>query len=551
MKRITLLLLLITYTFGVLAQSQRLVMVEHFTQASCGPCVQPNITIHNLMVQHPDKFTIINYHTSWPGIDPMNAHNPQEVAARVSLYGIGYVPQSAVEGNFYVGAPTGWTNMNIINQRLLVPSPFEMVINQRISNDTIFVSLLVHATADVTGPVSAYIGVIEKHIHFNSPPGSNGEKDFYNVFKKMLPTKTGFELPTPMQAGDYVLVESFWKMANVYNVDQLSIVSFLQNPTSKEMFQSGNLQEEPIEGIYNNDAEILGVTNMPEKMCVSSISPQIKIRNNGNNGLQNLTIKYKINDGELSTYEWSGDLELFESESILLPQIDFTLEENNNFTVYFEDVNNASDDYTRNDTLVYEFTPSYQVGSTLELKIRTDNAPGETTWAILDSQGQTVASGGPYTETGVWINESITIENDDCYDFYIYDAGGNGLCCGNGAGLFRLAPPSGNPIIAQGTNFGSQITAQFEVNTVNTDQINVPEQVKIYPNPASGRFIIETQKNQSSEITVTNLTGQTMYRSSNSQQNVEVDTNGWPSGIYLVTIQAGNNKSHHKIQVTD
>ncbi len=551
MKRITLLLLLITHTFGVLAQSQRLVMVEHFTQASCGPCVQPNITIHNLMVQHPDKFTIINYHTNWPGIDPMNTHNPQEVAARVSLYGIGSVPRSAVEGNFYVGAPTGWTNMNIINQRLLVPSPFEMAINQRISNDTIFVTLLVHATADVTGPVSAYMGVIEKHIHFNSPPGSNGEKDFYNVFKKMLPTKTGFELPTPMQAGDYVLVESFWKMANVYNVDQLSIVSFLQNPTSKEMFQSGKLQEEPIEGIYNNDAEILGVTNMPERMCVSSISPQIKIRNNGNDGLQNLTIKYRINDGELNTYEWSGDLELFESGSILLPQIDFTLEENNNFTVYFEDVNNSPDNYTRNDTLVYEFTPSYQVGSTLELKIRTDNAPGETSWAILDSQGQTVASGGPYTETGVWINETITIENNDCYDFYIYDAGGNGLCCGNGAGLFRLASPSGNPIIAQGTNFGSQITAQFEVNTVNADQINVPKQVKIYPNPASGRFIIETQKNQTSEITVTNLTGQTMYRSSTSQQNVEIDTNGWPSGIYLVTIQSGNDKSHHKIQVTD
>lgn len=29
--------------------------------------------------------------------------------------------------------------------------------------------------------------VIEKHIHFNTAPGTNGEKDFYNVMKKMLP----------------------------------------------------------------------------------------------------------------------------------------------------------------------------------------------------------------------------------------------------------------------------------------------------------------------------------------------------------------------------
>lgn len=550
MKRICLLLLLITSNLIVFSQSQRLVMVEHFTQASCGPCVQPNITIHNLMVQHPDKFTIINFHTSWPGVDPMNAHNPQEVAARVSLYGINYVPQSAVEGDYYVGAPTGWTNMNIINERYQVPSPFELSINQRISNDTIFVTMLVHATAEVTGPVSAYMGIIEKHIHFNNAPGSNGEKDFYNVFKKMLPTKTGIELPTPMSAGDYVVIESYWKMANVYNVDQLSVVSYLQNPTSKEMFQAGNMQEEPIEAVYENDAEITTVENMPEKMCLTSFRPQIKIRNNGNNVLQSMAIKYRINDGEFINYDWTGNLPLFKSESILLPEIDFTLEENNNLEVYIETLNGGDDDYTKNDTLIYEFTPSFQVGSTLELRIRTDNAPAETTWAIINSEGQTVASGGPYTETGEWISEEITISDDDCYDFYIYDAGGNGLCCGNGAGLFRLAPPSGNPIIAQGTTFGTSVTAQFEVSTVNTETIDINKDVKIFPNPASDRFTIKTSDQQSSDISITNLTGQVVYQTSKVKGSVEVSTDNWPVGIYVISVTNNYGESYHKMQVT-
>lgn len=94
MKKIALFTLLITLALGGFSQSQRMVLLEEFTQASCGPCVLPNQTMHTLLEANPDKITSIFYHTSWPGTDPMNAHNPTDVSAKVSYYGFNSVPHS-------------------------------------------------------------------------------------------------------------------------------------------------------------------------------------------------------------------------------------------------------------------------------------------------------------------------------------------------------------------------------------------------------------------------------------------------------------------------
>jgi hypothetical protein len=75
------------------AQSQRLVMVEGFSQASCGPCASQNPALNAaLSAAGTSTVVSIKYQTSWPGVDPMNAQNPTEVAARVSYYNISGVP---------------------------------------------------------------------------------------------------------------------------------------------------------------------------------------------------------------------------------------------------------------------------------------------------------------------------------------------------------------------------------------------------------------------------------------------------------------------------
>lgn len=554
MKKLALLLLLITFGLYGYSQSQRLVMLEHFTQASCGPCAGVNPTIHNILLNNPDLMTTINFHTSWPGYDPMYLHNPQDPTARVSYYSVNSVPHSVIDGNIYSGHPNGWTgSMSIVENRAAVPSPFTLSVNQRLSttNDTLFVTMLVEATMPVSGPITAFMGVIEKYIHFNTAPGSNGEKDFYNVLKKMLPAKGGIALNTPMQPGDYAIIESYWVLANVYNIPQLSVVAYIQNPTSKEIHQAANLSLDPIVAVYDNDIEETMLVDELDHYCYNSFVPKMKIRNNGNNDLTNLTIKYQVNDEDVQTYEWTGNLEFLDKAVLELPELNFTMQDTNVLRIYVDQVNQTSDEYTSNDTLVHTFYSSIQAGHEMQLKIRTDNSPQEVTWAVINSQGTTVASGGPYTDPMTLYTENFTIDDIGCYEFYIYDAGGNGLCCGNGTGFFRLAPASGNPVIAQGTIFEYQMAAQFEVVNVGINSPEVTNDLKVYPNPAGDRFWIEVPaQNVKYTVTVTNQLGQQVFsNAANSVNKIEVDSQSWPAGIYIVSLATDKEIKAQKINI--
>ncbi|MFH1120505.1 MAG: T9SS type A sorting domain-containing protein [Bacteroidota bacterium] len=555
MKNLVLLTMLITLTITGFSQSQRLVLLEHFTQASCGPCAGVNPGLHTLLTANPDKITSIMYHTSWPGYDPMYNHNTVDAGARTSYYVVQSVPNSVLDGNYYNGHPNGW-NINTVNTRYAVPSPFNLSINQQLSagNDTLFVTMLIEATSDISGPLSAFMTVIEKHIHFNTAPGSNGEKDFYNVMKKLLPSKTGISLPTPMVTGDYVILQSYWLLANVYSIPELSVVGFVQNPISKEVHQSANLSLQAITALHNNDVELTAFTNMVDKYCKTEFSPKILICNNGNSPLTSLDIKYQVNDDELLTYSWTGNLPFLGKYEIELPQMDFDLLAANTLKVYVDQVNQVTDEYHKNDTLIHNFTPAIQASRDILVKIRTDNFPEEITWVIADSNGEVVFSGGPYTEAGTVYNEVSVLPYDDCYEFRLFDSGGNGLCCSNGSGFYTLK--SGSVTISQGTQFGAEAFAQFDVVSVGTENISPETGFVTYPNPASETVFIEftADPDQEAKIIIYNPLGQVVYRydisaRGGADQKLEINTRNWNPGFYMIRFENGNEISNRKVTV--
>ena len=97
MKNLLLPLFLFSF-FCAFAQSPRLVLFEHFTQASCHSCGDINPIIDPIIQSNRGKITAIKYQTSWPGRDPMNAHNPEDVQTRVNYYGVFATPLGVFEG---------------------------------------------------------------------------------------------------------------------------------------------------------------------------------------------------------------------------------------------------------------------------------------------------------------------------------------------------------------------------------------------------------------------------------------------------------------------
>ncbi|HAW58559.1 MAG TPA: hypothetical protein DCX03_06040, partial [Bacteroidales bacterium] len=270
------------------------------------------------------------------------------------------------------------------------------------------------------------------------------------------------------------------------------------------------------------------------------ITPIIRIRNNGSNPLSSITLKYRIGNHPEQEYTWTGNIGFLQSKNITLPEYLFTPQNPSTLKIYIDKVNQLQDEYRKNDTLTFQLTDPKTVTTLLNLWIKTDNKPEEITWNIKTIDDSLVASGGPYTEANTLIKETITVESEHCYQFSLYDAGGNGLCCANGLGFFTLFDDK-NITIVEGTTFGSEVLAQFYSQSgVGIEDIST-QNLFVIPNPAKHLAAINFNMTTMGKVTL-NIYDMNGVRVSKTvskifpkgQQKLELNVEKMSSGIYLI-----------------
>ncbi len=308
------------FAFGAMAQ-QRTILIEAFSQASCGPCVNPNIALQALHDANPDKFIPIKYQVSWPGVDPMNAQNPTDVANRVTYYNVTGVPHRVVDGT-----TTAVANVNqaLIDTRYAVPSPITMDISHTINADF---------TADVTVTITApaiwnptntvlHLALIEKTITFASAPGSNGETVFKNVMRKMLPSPNGsvVEASNFTSAGGSqtftftnVAIPSY-----IYKMTEVGFIAWVQNTSTKEVHQAGMSNPVPL-----SDYGVVQSVNVgTDYSCAADLTgAQIVLQNQGTTPITSATVNYQINSGTVQTAPFTGNIAPNGTANFTLPNI--------------------------------------------------------------------------------------------------------------------------------------------------------------------------------------------------------------------------------------
>lgn len=99
-------------------------------------------------------------------------------------------------------------------------------------------------------------------------------------------------------------------------------------------------------------------------------------------------------------------------------------------------------------------------GTNVTVSITFDNYPEETSWAITNASGATVASGGTYASQadGSTLNLDVCLPNG-CYDFTISDVYGDGICCSYGNGSYSVSD-NGSTLVS-GATFTSSETNNF------------------------------------------------------------------------------------------
>lgn len=322
MKKVLLFSLV---TIGLLqvsfAQYQRLVLFEEFTQASCGPCASQNPGFNALLQDNSDKTIAIKYQVWWPGFDPMYLQNEPDVDARVGYYSVSGVPDATMDGvhiindcAYYAGAPA-CVSQDDIDGAYAITSPFLITATHSFSPDYTTVNVHVEVTAgpDVTGSLKLQIAVAEKEILFDTPPGSNGETEFFGVMKKMLPSASGTSTGA-FYAGETKSYDFVWDMTNIYNLNNIEIIAFMQDDASKAVMQAG--VSSPIGGLPTVDYAANSVSSIS---CTSDYTPVVNVTNNSAATLTALDVVYSIDGGAASTYNWTGSIAAGASANISLP----------------------------------------------------------------------------------------------------------------------------------------------------------------------------------------------------------------------------------------
>lgn len=318
MKKLLLLCGFALLTAGLSAQ-ERLVLYEEFTGENCGPCAAANPGLMQL-VNNYDDVLIIKYQVPVPNGGPIYAENTADPQARMSYYGVNFAPYGRIDGAI-VGAGesaghVGLTTPQMLTDAASVPTTVDVEIvnyNRVLGSTTVDFDVKVTSTvAQNFSNAVVHVALLES-LFFNSPPGTNGETEFYNVVRKMYPNAQGQALQTTFTANES---QTFTISAQIPtyvdpNSTDLRFVAFAQDNSNKKVLNAD------VTRTIEKDAYSLSLSSpfVGELLCgaVSDVAPISKFRNVGSETITSADFYYRTTDGAtFSNWEagqWTGTLE--------------------------------------------------------------------------------------------------------------------------------------------------------------------------------------------------------------------------------------------------
>ena len=214
----------------------RKTLMEVFTSSTCGPCTAGNQNMDNVVVPSltAGTYTIIKYQQNFPGAgDP---YSTATSVARRGFYGVNSIPRMEIDGQWDVNANS--LTKAVVESFQNEPSFVAIdILGARIAGPVVAIEADITPYANLTGNLKYHVVITEKETDQNT--GTNGETEFYHVMMDMLPNQNGSNL-TSLSSGNPTnirLVSSF-DDGNVEGINDLKVVIFVQDMTSKKILQS-------------------------------------------------------------------------------------------------------------------------------------------------------------------------------------------------------------------------------------------------------------------------------------------------------------------------
>jgi hypothetical protein len=263
-------------------------------------------------------------------------------------------------------------------------------------------------------------------------------------------------------------------------------------------------------------------------VCDDDVELDINISNEGEATITNVALEVIVNGAVVDLINASVDIPFLEQGSVTISIDDNLQAENNDITVSLLSVNGQLDgDLTNNSaSTITNLDSNYDI---VTLMINPDNYPGETSWEIFDANDVLINSGD--LPNGDFYTEDICLDYESCYTLYFYDSYGDGICCGFGIGDFQIVNSSGEQLVVNDGDFGSEAVEVFCPNGTGCDidaTVNITHASS--PSANDGEIIINI--NSGLSPFEYSINGGQSFQSSNAFSDLS-------TGSYVVLVQGG------------
>jgi len=242
-------------------------LYENFTSNTCGPCASFNPGFQTLAnannvngINGPVGITNIKYQMDWPGSADQSFN--ADGNTRRTYYGVSGIP------DHYINGSGGNASQSEIDTYKAAYAFIDISAVSTVSGNDLTVDVTINPIADFpSSDLKLHIAVTEDSYSNNA--GTNGETDFYNVMRKMLPDASGTSIG-PLTNGTTVTHSETYTFTignvtpNSYNVwqdmDNLTVIVFVQDNATQEVYQAAAA----ISGL-------VGFTLLPLQMPVAAV----------------------------------------------------------------------------------------------------------------------------------------------------------------------------------------------------------------------------------------------------------------------------------------
>ncbi|MFN3554919.1 MAG: hypothetical protein ACK4VN_03030 [Bacteroidales bacterium] len=181
---------------------KQMALLESFSSVICGSCALVTPALRKIVDENPEIFAMIYYHPFQHENSPLFAFNPKDQQLRRQYYQVFYTPFSVI-GSLFNGGSIDVDNYLMFSEYEKWAG-FALEGNWQVSQDSVL-TVMVQGETFVNTHDKDYrllITGLESEVNFDTPPGNNGEKDFFHVMRFFVPDANGNKLATsPEESG--------------------------------------------------------------------------------------------------------------------------------------------------------------------------------------------------------------------------------------------------------------------------------------------------------------------------------------------------------------